>query len=1045
MKTLIALIFLMNFAYAFDAATGSISPVIEEDTPATDLRYLGRPLLLNQAYELQRQGIDLANLDVEESDLYSKQAYPTEAWNYKNDVTVNYLDVIKTSSGNFRFSAIQDTEDGKEAYNFFVSKKVHNILLRRNLLLKLGYRVPRMERLKSVRIEFATDPERELFEQAIAENTFGEPGRWKIESGEKYIIMQDVLVMKDRADYYNLAIGAMPEESIKGRRVLNSLLLPYTLVSFPESANLFNWNAATDANGSIRLDIEEFEGFSTSWSDARWMLQKMATLTRQDFKEIVEGADMPSEVALLLIEKIISRRNSLMQKFKINAKDIPVVENISSGTKLISGKLVHSEDWVGYGSRFTYGDPESPLSMSEIFALGKMKLYSNIISNLVGQFNKNISPQTDVAKEIQKRQTQKAEERFYDYLRTGKIKKVPFNVYVIPRFGTQLIASRDVVAGSYLGTDNQIQLADNFGMSVDAGVYLGTEGITGPYALNGDVRASYTRIYSHLRPIKSIKKALKEPYKNILVMLVTNHLGNLLNGLDAIVSENLKTEQELGKIEDADEKKKAAEENEKLYTLIENFKKNMDVGESLIITDTIGASLNVNGSYGISDLLTAMATFNATQSILSRLHIYRSGDNEMQIYRDIGNMTSIGITVTLKAKIPVIKVNVKYNAGTAKTKFFKIDLNKNITDKKKLLGNLKGLRSVFKNNSTEYLRTIVTPYELKHDYSEVNSDTNFLLWKWSTASSKNSTLVNHPESGQRQFFRRYMGERIGTNFETIVVDIINALITEYSEPDTESADFALSSTSNGNPGDSIYGNSSTRTVSFEGEVGGNDQLNHFHHQFAQVYYEWRGWEISREGMEKLFAALDTKYKRTFFPKTALNDTKKVQLYALRLTIYVYEKAFEHMSSLKNNEIRDIFDKHYIVGLKRRRYNEEQMIRERIIKDFIGYKDAYISAYKKQDPSDMSKYGLKMISLVEEKLNLEGLLKMVGGEKNIYIASKLNGFRKGDEAADQTERGIVANSVGSVGDDYYAGPMNSMRNSLGMTEAEFFIYWLMRKL
>jgi hypothetical protein len=1076
MKFLVIFLLIYSSVYAFDSQTMSISPELEEDGPASDLIYQDEPLTLNKARQLQRAGLDLSTLNVVESDIYSKEQSESEEWNFQEGVAVSFLGNVKSSSGNFRFNAVQETNQGKESYNFFVSKKVHNILLRRKLLLKLGYRVPQISHLKNVRIEFDTALDREVFEKDLAENTLGGPARWKVDSGEKFLVLQDIVVMKDRSDYYNIAIGAMPGEVIKGRRVLNSLLLPSTLVSFSESANLFNWNAAVETNGSIRLDIEDAEGFSTSWSDARWILQKIKTLTRDDFKEIVEGAGLPKEVALLLTEKIISRRNSLLKKFKVDATDIAVVEDISSGDRLSKGKLscenwqdevtkvdkvdkVDKDDkevitktgkkicdvWHGYGSRFIYGDPESPLSLSEIFALGKMKLYSNIISNLVTQFNKNIAPQTDVAKEIEKRQLQKAEERFYDYLKTGKIKKIPFNVYVIPRFGTQLIASRDVVAGSYLGTDNQIQLADNFGMSVDAGVYLGTEGITGPYALSGDVRASFSRIYSHLRPIKSIKKALKEPYKNILVMLVTSSLGNLLNGLDNIVNDKLKTNTELNAIENVDERKLLAAENDKLVAIVESFRKNMDVGESLIITDSIGASLNVSGSYGISEILSAMATFNASQSVLSRLHIYRSGEEEMQVYRDIGNMTSIGLTVTLKSKIPVIKINVKYNAGTAKTKFFKISINKTVNDKKKLLENMKAIRSVFKTNSTEYLKTVVAPFELSHNYSEVVSDTNFLFWKWSTANSKNSTNVAHPESGERQFFRRYTGERTGTNFETIIVDVINALITEYSDSNFKAKDLAISSTSNGNPGDSIYGSSSTRTVSFEGEVGNNDQLNHFHHQFAQVYYEWRGWEISKSGMEKLFLALDTKYKRNFFPTTALNDTKEIQLFALRLSIYIYERAFEHMSQLSNSEIRDIFAKNYVVGLKRRRFDEEDRIKERIIKDFIGFKDEYCQSTKSQDPSKMSKYGLKMISLAEEKLNLDGLLKIVGGEKNIYIAAKLNGFRKGDEGADQTDRGLIANSIGSFGDDYYAGPMNSLRANLGMTEAEFFIYWLMRKL
>ncbi|MEC7181601.1 MAG: hypothetical protein VXW15_02720, partial [Bdellovibrionota bacterium] len=63
-------------------------------------------------------------------------------------------------------------------------------------------------------------------------------------------------------------------------------------------------------------------------------------------------------------------------------------------------------------------------------------------------------------------------------------------------------------------------------------------------------------------------------------------------------------------------------------------------------------------------------------------------------------------------------------------------------------------------------------------------------------------------------------------------------------------------------------------------------------------------------------------------------------------------------------------------------------------------------------------------------------------ENYFIISRIDGFRIGDEDGDSR---INSNSLGQVGSSKVYGPLMSLMLSSGMTQSEFYAYWLRGKL
>lgn len=1213
MKQIVAILLLSLIVLSAGASTqlGFPGAVPKDDTRAvsSDLFYSNKVLTPHEAQQLKLDGVDLSTLSPKESDLWKNTngSLSEPSLSFQNGETLNYLSFVLSRGGNFRFSGLKEENGSKKIYTVLLSKKVHNVLLRAGLLKKLGYSVPEIKHLKNIKVQFSSSFEKENFLGRLSEDTLGDSSRWVIENGEETLVLQDVLVMESQQRIYNLAIGSIPSGVIQNRRVLNSLLVPFTLTDIPESVNLMSWNGFSLLSNNIRFDYEANDDFYPSIDDVRWMARRIQNLTRQDFVEIVRFAHLPYEVELLVVEKLISRRNTLLLVSDLPYNLIPYNTAVSAGASLVDGKLM-KENWEGYASRFAYGDPESPLSSSQILALLKNKTIAIGLEKLAEIANKNIMLQSHLSDDVMNKQVDIAQKKLEEYLKTGKVQSTPVQAWGVPYFNTNLILSRDIVTGSYLGADNLVQLADNIGIGLDLGVYLGTDGLPVPWQGNGNVRASLMRRYSHIKPIKTMK--VKAPWKNLMVPWLIKTKGHLFDDvlsaqnkyveaqallesekkafvdlqtelkaqrlsteeafqafekhlltlsypvgviaslikertyqrdlelidellleqkaqvktegslellvtlrasfdtLPQFVTENFELEKKvslesfdsrllrLEALEDSKEfsrdlnlylddwasfkKRLASMKGEELVqekssflkeaqdqenslkesldlvglaeltaqipSLIEKvtqdlesdrkermgqafalLKSELQVGESLLVIDSLGASVDLSVGYKASDFLQVVGGMNAGHVVLSRLHIYRASENVIQIYKDLGNVSSLGLRSELRSGLPTLTLTGKLSKGIAKTKFYQLSLDqRNIKEANQVAS---ALRALFIDNSLELVQTINKPFMIEHRFLE-NRDTLSLLWMdWIKLVNKDEIVVKHPQGGEKRFYKILRGKRFSTDYTSLIFDIGNALLKEVNE------NIQVKNPGESEGDDTYLGRGVVRQLSFEGEI----KENGLAHPTVALNYIWKGLSIDTKKAKKIVDEINGKFDTLLFFPEALKGTTQLQLYNISANVYIYGQGIEALALFSEKSALELFSQ-YTPEFGNNRDMQRQFVTD-LVRSFKRHQQKYLKALAQGDSEKAVLYGERMIASLESRIPMSEI-KKIAGEKNFFVTSRIQGFRKGDENGD---RPLVGNTWGEVGDQFAQGPLLAMKNQIGMTESEFFANWIMGRL
>jgi len=1164
--------------------------------PATDLVYKGELLLPDDAHQLyleSRGDFDLSRLNPDDTSILWKNTPPLE-YNPEEDILeidpnkeMNYEDMVPSRTGRFRFTVSQTNARGiKKTYIIMSGKQVHNILLRKNLLRKLGYSIPPIKYLKKINLNFSSSIEKEVFFNDLSSATFGDPKRWvpdyeehltaterildedfkenyrsyvdiekkqlvnvgngkclsrrlnkvskylregecdkffgtnwMIEKKDKGLIaikspisgkclglkgkskasksrftedechyqenqlfkmvekdgifslqvqhsgkclqfrggkilkdrivqrtckdtdaqkwtfkemvgndgklleseaieMQDVIALPSQDIYYNLALGFIPNQIIKGRRILNSLLVPFSLVYMPESVNLFNWHAGRIINKQIKVEFDSSENFSTSFEDAKWITRRILNLTRKDWQQIVHYAHFPLEVEMVLVEKLVARRNHFKNLLGIEDQDLDFNPDISYGEILKKGKLL-KENWPGYASRFAFGDPESPLSGSEIGHFIGSTLVSQALSGIIEYVGSTwLNGQSLLNKALQERGQELFFNQLLHFFETGTMGVVPFGIWAYPTFGGNIILARNVVIGSYLGTDNKVQLADVLGFRVNAGVYARVEGIPGtvPVAISGTGQVSYSRTYTHLRPIVSFKAAFKYPYKNLIVPYLQRKQGKLFEDL---LTGKLKTLE-------GEERQKVISEAMKV------FKKELSVGESLLITDSLVVGGNLNVGAGFAQVIRLNAGIGGNNLTLSRLHILRFDENTIHVYKDLGNVTSLILSFQFKPVVPVLNASITVSKGYAKTKFYKINIEEDEKKNPDVIKSIKALKGLFLRNSLENTELLRKPYVLKHKFRDVVGKLGITLFKLAGLSGKNETEIIHPNGARKKFFQSTQIFRRGIDLEGFAVEAINGVLGEYTEWDINFAGLS----GGGSPGDTLGGSSFLYGSTYEGELidpykEGLRKKGVIQTPFGTISQSYRGWSINSKKAQKIIKGWNKKYGMEFYPKEALHQTKKIFLYELALNIFVYEGGLEHFAGLSLEQFEKIVDEHTVGRVK----TLKRLIMINKFKLFQWH-------LARKNYERYSKYMRKLLSYMDRWMDLEGFKKSLGGDQNFFVYSRIQGFRFEDEAGDTS---ILANSIGQFGSARTQGIMNDMMNKLGMTSSEFYGYWIRSRI
>jgi hypothetical protein len=1018
---------------------GSVPRAAGQRSAATDLVLDGVTLTPDQADQLRKsKGVDLSGLDPAASDIWSRGAKSTSVSPLSvqaSGESFGYLDTVLSVIGNFRFTVQKNDDQGvPHTYTIFFSKNVHNVLLRRALLMKMGYQVPDVKLLKKFTVKFSGSFSRNSFITEMGKNTFGDAGRWILNADDKEAdtaILQDAVIISADNQIYDLSQGSITTETVQGRRVLNSVLVPYNLVDVPESVNLLTWHPGRIMNDMIYLPYDDADELNPSYDDARWSAKLIATLTRNDFVQIVAAGQYPAPVAALLLEKLVSRRNTLMSYFNVSAAKLNFDPNVTLAPGLVAGKITQT-DFPGYGSRFAYGDPLAPLSASEIRAFAKSRVFGNLIDNAVSQFNANIVPHGDLSKAVYDHQVQMAQNNFLHFLQTGQSGNTPMGFWTTPMFAGNLIVSRDIVTGSYLGTDNLVQIADSFGFSVEGGLFVGTDGLPSALSLSAQAKLAFVRTYTHIKPIKSIKAAIKEPFKNIVVPLLKNDFAKTLDAV-AMMKPGVAVTPEIQKT---------------ITDSMSAFSKQMGVGESILITDSLSGLAGVTASYGLAKNIDVYGNLSASKVIVRRLQIYRKDDNTIQIYRDPANYSIMAASVGFNAFIPIITLRLQRKAGVSQTFFYQLNIQPDADKNPDIVADVRALRSTLLENNTNAAEGLAKPFQINHKFEEKSGDLKILLWRWLGLETSDVIQAIAPTGEKKNFLYWSEAKMSGKSYEDLASDVIAKTLEEVSG----SHSIVVQTPGSSLPGRGIFGSSVSRRTAFESELAPSPSKNPITESYVEISYEWKGWEISKDGILKIIKQISDKFAFNFYPPNVLSTTKKIQLYSLQLRMSIYGDGIKALAAAPPHKLRDILIRENKFSTENdcpsgsvcEMYggNNVQSRSENMMRKFAMSQKRYFKAINAGDAKEASKQGMQMVSAVESVASTKGLIEMVGGKNNVYVQSTINGFRENDEAGDSS---IISDTLGQIGSAKRSGPLRFVQQNLGMTDSEFFDYWILDKI
>lgn len=1010
-------------------------PLDAKRPPATDLTDEGQLLSPEAAERLRAGGADLSMLNPrEDTDLWrNKLGGPLnpddDALEIGNNDSVTFEGFLTnvSNTGNARFGARIESNGKNKSFTLSVGKRIHDVLLRKSLLRKLGYQIAPAVHLTQVRVRFSSVREVEIFRRRVSEDTVADSARWIVGQPDPLtLVVQDLVAVDAQLSKYNLANGRIAGRT-GGRRILRALLIPFSLVSMGENANIFPWVPGRIFDRHVLLNYDNAEDFDCSREDALWILRRISSLTRQDFTEIVNSAALPSEVSQLLIEKLIARRNAMMKLFSLSTAELSFDPKISSGERLLNGQIV-GENFDGHGERFSYGDPQSPFSQAEIASFIKSKFISSAIANGVQYINRFL-PNTDISGEILKKKLQSVNQALKTYQQTGTLNDVPLGAFVIPTLGSQLLLSRDVVIGSYMGIDHKVSLADTIGVNLNAGAFVGIDGLPSSVAVSGGAQAFYRRTFTHLKPISSVKSALKTPFRNMIIPMFMEQIADSFSSLDEVTLSQSEPSARQQKISEA----------------VSRLKEQLSVGESLIITDSLGGEISAQASRNFYEIVDLYGGAAANRIVLSRIHILRISEDTIIISDGRGIVSSVRLHAGINAAfVPVVRIGISVSQGQAETEVIPLNLDSDERRNPKILATMSALSAALRQSSTSAARRIHAGYTLKHSFRDNKMNESLLFGRFAQINGAMSVEVRDNASGaSRTFYQRRLSQRWGTDFQSFVLDGITGILQGFSK-----IDLALRAPAD-EPSATIGGKSFLREFVYEGVVepaSEQSDISRIKDGLFSMQYRWRGWSMERPELTRIIEQINDKYSFEFYPDTVLGNTTSIQFYDISARTLIHPEGLRALVRHDQQYFRTMFEKYLnrrvIPGgcdLSSNTHRDEFC---RAFSQFLWFKGRYGGEWARGNHEVASSHLIQAISSVENILEPEDLIAILGGAENVFIISRIDGFRAGDENGDVA---LAGNTFGRLGTLNPSGRLTQLSKTLSIPVSELMASWIRESL
>lgn len=1065
--------------------------------PANDLVYQGQAIDENQASDLLHHGVELWRLNPQESQLWkdaqleasdeSVQHFPAEG------ATVRFDSYLASTQGIFRSSvdgidpAAQPgavTASDIRPFTLSVSLSNSAALMRAALLRRIGYQVSNPKVYHSLTITFADLAARDQFLDNLADRSLTSRNRWIKDKpqDQPQVTLQGVVLEPGRINVETVHWGLMSQALQQDRRVFRSLIIPDVLLDFTEKVNGFAWDPSRVFNGNITFDYLFSDGFAdVTFDDIKWITARLAALSREDFRAMVGLAGLPDDISALLVEKILSRRDALAKLLKLVPEFplLPYDSDLSVGN-ISHGQLVR-DGYSGYPEEFYKKPDQAPLRFSQLWRYATIEGISAGIGGLLDLVNSNLLTVQSSSSAMTAHQNEVSQGMAKYIIKTGSLTgfQQTAGVWAKPLLGANINASRTVVAGTYLGSDSQVQLVDTLSVALNTGFYAGWDGPTPLLTVGAGGSVTLLRSYAHVKPVQDMDKALKTNWGH---MIAAGYMMNLTKALNPDIECTIPTgpwtsEFDVGGVKftkiNYDQKRpggkdealalrakliaqganadhivlQANDRDSDCKTDVEkavdknlaDFADGLAVGDTFIITDSI--QLGANETVNIP--ITVLAGFvdisvapSANQSyLIQRQTMIKKTTTGFQVYLQDSHMDDENVGMDFNFLISIFNITRERTHGIASTDFYNVVTDgADATTKQKLIRSIKAL---LRNNNAEILADSFEPYTLKQDLLAKLAKFKFLLW--SLVNEKQNLDVDiyppmdpHGDRNRGDFKRTLSMNRMvtqtGRDWFGFLLGVVSGATGGYVQ---------LPGVGSGtDPGNSPGGTSWTGSISTQAEITSGVTLK----PVTAVQQTYRGWLISRKDVFKIFDRIEgvygsiltarVPYNRGLFDRTLFNNTSKLELYQIDTTLMFYPEALEKVRGwVFSPDERALFNWLMYLGHVPRREAHSPP----------GWIRSIMRMRAKGLPQDSDKQAQlawynSVMSYLMNNTDVHLLIEQFDAQEYFFV-TRVNGFRKND--ATGSLDGYLSDTIGHYDSDRGMGIFRDFASQYGISLFELY--------
>lgn len=929
---IITLLFKINIVFA---ASGVVRIPLKTFTkPASDLKLEQKQLSFADLAKMYSAGYDLSKINPIENKYWQNKKYSAVDQKLQSTMpqgdTGVYIDSYMGANRELGFYSVVIKTKNNERYILTLGQQVHSSLFKSALLRKLGYyqESPKFY-FPKIKILFPTKEEQKKFiNTAFCENGPSEEAtdclsispfrsstnnkEYLSYSGDKNLYVHGAYLEKMNPEVPSLFDGLTPARGsltdyLATSRAYRALLVPFVIGDLGESINRVSTQSVFVRSGWANINYGFDQYFDqTDADDVRWILRRVGQLSNQDWNEIIDASEYPPALKQLVKAKVLYRFKNLTDSFfeKQERKDIfsvqiPDLNYNSSDGYVVDGKVV-VENIPGYPQRFSNGDRQSPFESGDFLRFMKVKTMSSAIEVGLNKLQEVVGLQQNFPLE----QKQKG------------IEVSPRGVRVIGHStaltgGINVSSSRILTTGTFYGSQAPIQLVDNVTTSANIG-YMKSISEVGGFDINMGKQISYSRDFTHVRPLNSIKESNKVSWTDINVDSKLRKLGKLLD---------------TGKIID-----------NKSTNGFASFMSELRSGEVFLITDSIALAGQKGVEVGLDSLIglyagplspTVGLSYGGAKVILRQTQIVKT-DEGLQVFVRDQNTKAYSLAFDFNYFINLMKIKAETIKTQLHTDAFILNYNTELVSKgekgdfdfsqnpdleekfkdQKDFGNkvAAALRGLIFQSSTDQLYSYFNfqRFDIDHKLNtkaiktklfwyratQLKEDHLLTIQKPEMTAPDGSTVSNQP----LQIISSVQGALKGRDYLGFGLDVVDGISSKYLKGYAPTLSQATQ-----NPTQVPFGKAEWRLVRTESEVS----KNRFQSlpTVSVLQHVWGGWSINRQKLDQVLQSVKDTIKGTEYdgqdliPENVLHNVTKLNFFKVTAQVALMPTAIDKIKDL----------------------------------------------------------------------------------------------------------------------------------------------------